>query len=130
MLFKAIALTLSTLFLAAIQVSTADAGCGRHGRIYQSKISKSYALKPSRHRKPRTVATAKPRKAVQQASAKKVKSIAPETAAVSEPSPVEESIVKADANEKSDVNVAAIKKTCTKFIAETGTTVTFECTQQ
>ncbi|WP_072390729.1 hypothetical protein [Hyphomicrobium sp. CS1GBMeth3] len=134
MLFKTIALTLATLFIALAQVATADAGC-RPGHGAKQSYYQKQALQQSRARKAaqsRALAAAKQKKATQLARAEKAKPVAAEktTVAAAEPTSVETPDAKADASEKNDLNVASIKKTCTKFIAETGTTVTVDCTQQ
>jgi sRNA-binding protein len=125
MLFKAIALALSTLFIAAVQISAADAGCGGgHGGYlaYQSKTFKRHALKQSQARKARTVAASRQRKPVQQA---RTETAEPATVAATEPTPT-----KAESTtDKVDV-ASADKNTCTRFVAETGTTVTFECAKR
>lgn len=133
MLYKAIALILSTLFIAAVQISSASAGCGGgHGgfRAYQSKIHTRQALKQSQARKARAVAAAKQKKAVQQARAEKA---APAKVAATEPTPAENkttTVADSDAKSESTLAVASVEQTCTKFFAETGTTVTVECAKQ
>lgn len=131
MLYKAIALTLSTLFIAAIQISAASAGCGGgHGgfRAHQSKILHKQALQQSKARKARALAAAKQKKAVQQARAAE-KAEAAKVAAV-EPTPVkDESTTVAEAQDTTEtpVTVASVEQTCTRFFAETGSTVTVDC---
>lgn len=121
MLYKAIGITLAALFLATLNISVASAGCGGgHGgyHVYKSKAPSRAALQQSRRKAAvaEARATAK-KKAVQQAKIEK-KSEA-EKVAATEPGKPEET-----------TKVAAVEQTCTKFFAETGTTVTVECAKQ
>lgn len=128
MLYKAVAIALSTLFIATIQISAADARCGG-GHGYKSSLKQAQARKAAKAR----FAAAKQRKApaVQQASAKKAPKAEEPKVAEADPKPAAEEKVaeKADSTE-SEVTVAATGETCTKFFAETGTTVTVECTKE
>jgi hypothetical protein len=125
-MFKIIAIVLSTLLIATFQIEAASAGCGgghhRAFNTYQSKKPAKVAYKPARSKKPQAVAVAKPKKAVEQASATEATATAT----------LNEKTANANSTEVSDdnVTVAAIENTCTKFIAETGTTVTVECAKQ
>ncbi|MCC7253245.1 hypothetical protein [Hyphomicrobium sp.] len=133
-MYKAIGIILCALFIATFQISAASAGCGGgHGgyRASPAKLFKKQALNQSRARKARVVAAAKQKKAVQQASAKKAE---PAKVAAAEPTPakeetktVSESITETS---ESKVNVASTGQSCTRFFAETGTTVTVDCAQQ
>ncbi len=111
MLYKAIAIILSTLLLATVQMSTASASCGGgHGgfRVYQPKVYHRPAVKQSRARPAHSVAAAKPKKTVQQARAEQA-----------EPAPIKEEtkqVVSKDAPENK-LAVASVDQTCTKFIA-------------
>jgi biotin carboxyl carrier protein len=131
MLYKAIGIILSALFIAAFQINAASAGCGGgHGgfRTFQSKAYNKQALQQSRARKARAVAAAKQKKAVQQARVEKN-----ETPKVAEaaPAPVKAETTAADKEPESERNVvASVEQTCTKFFAETGTTVTVECAKE
>lgn len=129
MLYKAIGIILSALFIAAFQINAASAGCGGgHGGIRHFKSYNNQALQQSRTRKARAVAAAKKKKAVQEAKVEK-KAAAPK---VAETAPVAEetTTAAADKEPENELNVAAAEETCTKFIAETGTTVTIECAKQ
>jgi len=141
MLYKAVAVILSALFIVAVQASTASAGgChGGHGfgrlafHQFQTSQNQSYALKKARERQAaeaRAIAAAKAQKkaaalrqakAEQKAEQSKVASVEPAkqetTTAAAEP-------VKAP---ESKLEVASAEGTCTKFIAEIGTTVTTDC---
>lgn len=122
MLFKSIAIILSTLLLAAVQISTANAGCGGgHGgyRSAQKSVHQKQALRQSQARKARAVAVAKQKKSL--AAAETTKTVAAEQAPVA-----------ADDAAAADtpVTVAASPQTCTKFIAATGTTVAVECSAE
>jgi hypothetical protein len=140
MLYKTIAIALSALFIAVFQISAASAGgCGKRGfHAFQANLAHQQALKQSRARKAaqaRAVAAAKQKKAAQIARAEKKAEAAKVAAA--EPAPVKEetktvaeSTPVAEKGAETEVNVAAAEQTCTKFIAETGTTVTVECAQQ
>lgn len=125
MLYKLIGILLSALFIAAIQVNAASAGCGGgHGlRAHQASFAHRQAVKQSKARKAQAIAAARQKKAAQQTAAKgqspKVAKAAPaadETASTEQPD--------------GKLDVAAVEETCTKFIAETGTTVTIECAKQ
>lgn len=124
MLYKAIGITLAALFIVTFNISVASAGCGGHGgyHTYQSKAPSRAALQQSRARKAALAqarAKAKQKKAIQQAkAASKPKST--EVAAVEPVQTKPETVTK----------VAAVEQTCTRFFAETGTTVTVECAQQ
>jgi hypothetical protein len=118
MLYKAIAIILSTILLATVQISTASAGCGgSHGGL--TKSYKKQALRQSRPSKPRAVAAAKQKKAVQQAAVAKAP-VKEETKTVAE----------VKAGPENELAVASVEQTCTKFIAATGTTVQIECTKE
>jgi hypothetical protein len=125
MLYKAIAIVLSTLLLATVQISTASAGCGGgHGgfHAYPSKSYNKQALRQSRPSKPRAVAAAKQKKTVQQAKVEKT-----------EPAPAKDdtkSVAAGKDGPENELSVASAEQTCTKFIAETGTTVQVECAKQ
>lgn len=128
MLFKAIALALSTLFIAAVQISAADAGCGGgHGgsRSYQSKLYKKQALQQSRARKAaqnRAVAAAKQKRKSEAVQAARIEKPA-QSKTIAAESP-------AETNAGEPTAVASIEKSCTRFIAETGTTAPVECAKQ
>jgi hypothetical protein len=130
MLYKAIGIILSALFIAAIQVNAASAGCGgghggfRHFKSYNNQA----ALQQSRARKARAIAAAKQKKAVQQARVEKKAA----ASKVAEAAPVAEETTTAAADKvpENELNVASVAETCTKFVAETGTTVTVECAKQ
>lgn len=128
MLYKAIAIILSTILLATVQISTASAGCGGgHGgfHVLQSKSYNRQAFHQSRPSKAR-VAAVKQKKAVQQA---KVEKTEPTKVAKVEK---EETKTTTDAKgePENELSVASVEQTCTKFIAETGTTVQVECAKQ
>lgn len=128
MLFKAIGIILSALFIITFQVNAASAGCGGgHGGFRHFKSYNNVALQQSRARKARAVAAAKQKKAIQQARIEKKAA-----AKIAKAAPIEEEATKtaADTKTESELNVAAVEETCTKFIAETGTTVTIECAKQ
>lgn len=128
MLFKAIGIVLSALFIITFQINAASAGCGGgHGGFRHFKPYNNVALQQSRARKARAVAAAKRKKAIQQARIEKKA-----TAKVAKAAPIEAEATKttAVAKTESELNVAAVAETCTKFIAETGTTVTIECAKQ
>ena len=122
MLFKTIAIILSTLFIAAVQVSTADAGC-RPGHGAKSSYLKKSAAQQSRARKAQQMrAAAQKRKArqVQEARASKAAPKAPAAAEVAETAETEETLE----------TVATTGETCTRFIASTGTTVSVPCSTE
>jgi len=133
MLYKAIAIVLSTLLLATVQISTASAGCGGGHGAFHAYPSKSYnkqALRQSRPSKPRAVAAAKQKKVVQQAKAETTE---PAKIAAAEPGPAKDETKTAAAGKdgpENELSVASVDRTCTKFIAETGTTVQVECAKQ
>lgn len=121
MLFKAIAILLSTLFLAAVQMSVANAGCSP-GHGAKASVLKKSAAKQSRARKAMQMrAAAQKRKARQAREAR-----APKT---DTPSPTTEAaeIVK---GEETARTVAVTGETCTRFIASTGTTVSVPCSTE
>lgn len=129
MLFKTAAIILSTLFIAMVQISTADASC-RPGHGAKKSLYQKQALQQSRARKAaqsRAVAAAKQKKAVQQARAEKT-----EPAKVAASTPAEETKEVAEGTDSSGsaLAVASVEQTCTKFVAETGTTVTVKCAKQ
>ena len=131
MLYKAIAIILSTILLATVQISTASAGCGGgHGgfRAYPTKSYNKQAFRQSRPSKAR-LAAAKQKKAVQQAKIEKT-----ETAKVAKvetaPAKEETKTTTAKADPENELSVASVEQTCTKFIAETGTTIQVECAKQ
>lgn len=129
MLYKAIAIILSTLLLATVQMSTASAGCGGgHGgfRVYQPKVYHRPAVKQSRARPAHSVAAAKPKKAVQQARAEQAEPAAGEAALAKE----ETKQVASKDEPENKLAVAAVDQTCTKFIAATGTVAKVECAKQ
>ena len=129
MLYKAIGILLSALFIAAIQVNAASAGCGGgHGFRHFKSYNNQAALQQSRARKARAVAAAKQKKAVQQARVEKKAA----ASKVAEAAPVaQETTTAAESKEpENELNVASVAETCTKFVAETGTTVTVECAKQ
>jgi hypothetical protein len=138
MLYKAIAIALSALFIAVFQISAASAGGCGHGHrgfhAFQASLAHQQALKQSRARKAaqaRSLAAAKQKKAAQIARAEKKAEAAKVAAA--EPAPVTEetkTVAETTPVAEKQVNVAAVEQTCTKFIAETGTTVTVECAKQ
>jgi ATPase subunit of ABC transporter with duplicated ATPase domains len=146
MLYKAVAIILSTLLIAAVQISTANAGgCHRGGggfHAYQASLQHSYALKQQRARQAaqakaqaRAVAAAKQRKslAVQQARAEKAAEAKAEKVAA-----VDTALVKDEPAEvatgkdgpENELAVASVEQTCTRFIAEIGKTVPVDCTKQ
>jgi hypothetical protein len=131
MLYKAVAIILSALFIAVVQISTASAG-GCHGGFghgfgrvafhsYQSSPSQSYARKQAR------IAAAKQKAAAKVARAEKTT----ETAKVAdaEPAKTETKEVASETTKtpENELTVASADQTCTKFIAEVGTTVTTDC---
>jgi hypothetical protein len=127
MLYKAIAIILSTILLATVQISTASAGCGGgHGgfRAYPTKSYNKQAFRQSRPSKAR-VAAVKQKKAVQQA---KVEKTEPTKVAKVEKEETKTTDTKADP--ENELSVASVEQTCTKFIAETGTTIQVECAKQ
>ena len=129
MLFKAIGIILSALFIITFQINAASAGCGGgHGGFRHFKSYNNAALQQSRARKARAVAAAKQKKAIQQARLEKKAT----AAKIAKAAPIEEKETKtaADTKTETELNVAAVEETCTKFIAETGTTVTIECAKQ
>jgi len=120
MLSKIFAIILSTLLLASAQTVTAQAGCGGKGAghgFQQASLKKMQARKAAQAR-----AAAANRK--QSVAARKAK--APEVAAAETTSVAEEV---AETTETTDTKqtVAAVEQTCTKFIAETGTTISVAC---
>ena len=122
MLFKTVAIILSTLFIAAVQMSTANAGCGSHGAGAKSSLYKKQAAKQSRARRATQIRAAgeqrQRRKAQQQAHARK---------AVAE-TPAE--VAKTAATVDDTQTVATAGDTCTRFIAATGTTVSVPCSTE
>ncbi|WP_295555299.1 hypothetical protein [uncultured Hyphomicrobium sp.] len=135
MLYKAIGIILTALFIASFQISAASAGCGGHGgfHAYQSKAPSRVALQQSRARKAALAeARAKQKKAAQIARAEKKAEAAKVAAAESTPKTEETTTVAEEAKDSagSPLNVASAAQTCTKFVAETGTTVTIECAKQ
>lgn len=129
MLFKAIGIILSALFIITFQINAASAGCGGgHGGFRHFKPYNNVALQQSRARKARAVAAAKQKKAIQQARLEKKAT----AAKIAKAAPIEEKETKttADTKTETELSVAAVEETCTKFIAETGTTVTIECAKQ
>ncbi len=130
MLYKAVAIILSTLFLAAFQMSAANAGCGGGGgfHAYQAQAHHRQAsLKQSRPRKVRQVAAVKKKApATQEARAETSE---PSNAVAAEAASGETTTVAEGADNELAVASAAAG-TCTRFFAETGTTVTVECAQQ
>lgn len=138
MLYKAIGIILTALFIASFQISAASAGCGGHGgfHAYQSKAPSRVALQQSRARKAALAeARAKQKKAAQIARAEKKAEAAKVAAAESTPK-TEETTTVAETTPATEeakdgtLNVASAAQTCTKFVAETGTTVTIECAKQ
>jgi len=132
-MYKLIAIVLSTLLIAAVQIQAASAGCGgghhRAFHTYQSKKPSRVAYKPSQTKKRQAVAVAKRKKAVQQASVE----AKPETATATLADKTATADTTASTTEVSDDKLtvaAATDNTCSKFIAETGTTVTVECAKQ
>jgi hypothetical protein len=137
MLYKAVAIILSALFIAVVQISTASAG-GCHGgfghgfgrvALYQSSPSQSYALKQARARRAaeaRAAAAAR-QKAAQVARAEKKAEAA--KVADAEPAKTDTKEVASDTTKtpENELKVASADQTCTKFIAEVGTTVTTDC---
>jgi ATPase subunit of ABC transporter with duplicated ATPase domains len=142
MLYKAVAIILSTILLAAVQMSTANAGgCHRGGgfHAYQASLQQSYALKQQRARQAaqakaqaRAVAAAKQRKALAAQQARAEKAEQTKVAAVEATSATEETskVAKGKDGPENELTVAAAPETCTKFFAETGTTVSVECAKQ
>jgi hypothetical protein len=127
MLYKAIAIILSTILLATVQISTASAGCGGgHGgfRAYPTKSYNKQAFRQSRPSKAR-VAAVKQKKAVQQAKVEKT-----EPTKVAKVEKEETKTTDAKADPENELSVASVEQTCTKFIAETGTTIQVECAKQ
>ncbi len=128
MLYKAIALILSTILLATVQMSAASAGCGGgHGgfRAYQSTAYKKQALQQSRARKASQVAAVRQKKAVQQAKIEKS-----EPAKVADADKKEATKVAGKDGPENELNVASVDQSCTRFNAQIGTTVTVECAKQ
>ncbi|AHB50232.1 hypothetical protein W911_11780 [Hyphomicrobium nitrativorans NL23] len=122
MLFKAIAILLSTLFLAAVQMSAAGAGCSP-GHGAKASVLKKSAAKQSRARKAMQMrAAAQKRKArqVQEARARK---------AAPPPATDTAGIVTSD-DAGQERSVATTVETCTRFIASTGTTVSVPCSTE
>lgn len=143
MLYKAVAIILSALFIALVQASTASAG-GCHGGFghgfgrlafhqFQSTRSESYALRKARERRAaeaRAAAAAKAeRRAAAIRSAKAEKKAEASKVAAADPAPKAETSNVAAETTSSDakVKVADAGQTCTKFVAEVGTTVTTDC---
>lgn len=124
MLFKAIAIALSTLFIATIQVSTADAGC-RPGHGAKKSYYQKQALQQSRARKAaqsRAVTAARQKRKSEAVQAARIEKPA-ESRTIAAESP-------AETGASEPAAVASIEKTCTRFIAETGTTATVACAKQ
>lgn len=145
MLYKAVAIILSTILLAAVQMSTANAGgCHRGGgfHAYQTSLNQTYYLKQQRARQAaqakaqaRALAAAKQRKAaaVQQARAEKAADAKVEKLAAVETSPAKDEPSKTVAGNEGPENelaVASVEQTCTRFVAEIGTTVPVACAKQ
>ena len=128
MLFKAIAILLSTLFLAIVQMSVAHAGCSPgHGASKASVLKKS-AAKQSRARKAMQMrAAAQKRKAreVREVRARRAASPAIATQTVETVKNVE-----TGTDDKAGQTVAGTVETCTRFIASTGTTVSVPCSTE
>lgn len=126
MLYKAIGIILSALFIVAIQVNAASAGCGGgHGfRAHQASFAHRQAVKQSKARKAQAIAAARQKKAAQQAAAKA------QSSKVAKAAPAADETAAAEQPDDGKLDVAAVEETCTKFIAETGTTVTIECARQ
>jgi hypothetical protein len=136
MLYKAIAIVLSTILLAAVQMSTANAGgCHRGGfRAHQASLHQSYVLKQRRAREAaeaRAIAAARQKQALalKQARAEKAaqKKIA---AAEAAPAKSETATAAGKGDPENELTVAAVPETCTRFFAETGTTVSVDCAKQ
>lgn len=133
-MYKLIAIVLSTLLIAAVQIQAASAGCGgghhRAFHTYQSKKPSRVAYKPSQTKKRQAVAAAKSKKPVQQASVEAKSETA--TATLGDKTATADTTA-ASTTEVSDDKLtvaAATDNTCSKFIAETGTTITVECAKQ
>jgi len=140
MLYKFVAIALSALFIVTVQMSAASAGgCGHRGfHAFQASLAHQQAVKQSRARKAAQVAAAKQKKAAQVAAAKQRKAQQVARAekaeaskvATAEPAPVKEETKIAAESTEAKVDVASVEQTCTRFFAETGTTVTVECSKQ
>lgn len=154
MLAKTLTKIAVAALVASFGLSTAASagGCngGGHGlRVYHSTPSNNYAaqLKAKKAAQARAVAAAKRKKQIEiaqaraaqkaraaavaraEAKAEKAEEVAAEAKAekveeIAEAAPV------ADSATADEVAVAAVDQTCSKFIPETGTTVTVECAQQ
>jgi hypothetical protein len=145
MLYKAVAIILSTLLLAAVQMSTANAGgCHRGGgfHAYQASLQHSYALKQQRAREAaqakaqsRAIAAAKQKKAlaVAQARAEKAEQAKAEKVAAVETNTTNDATSTTVATKdgaENELAVASVEQTCTRFVAEIGTTVPVDCAKQ
>ena len=122
MLFKAIAILLSTLFLAIVQMSVAHAGCSPgHGASKASVLKKS-AAKQSRARKAMQMrAAAQKRKAREVREARARRTASPAIATQT---------VETGTDDKAGQTVAGTVETCTRFIASTGTTASVTCSTE
>ena len=130
MLFKTIAIVLSTLFIAAVQLSTAHAGCGGGHGYGKTSLYKKQAAKQSRARRlAQKRATAKKRQA-RLARAQKAKEARQAAAEKAAETPVEKVAETTTETENTEQKVAAAVETCTRFIAQTGTTVSLPCSTE
>jgi len=137
MLYKTIAIVLSTLFIVAAQASTASAGgChGGFGRLafhqFQVRQNQSYAFEQARKRRAaeaRAIAAAKAEKKAAAIRAAKAERKAEEAkVAAADPAPVATEVADTGKAPDAPVKVADAGQTCTRFVAEIGTTVTTDC---
>jgi len=142
MLYKAVAIILSTVLLAVFQMSAANAGCGSRGgfHAYQARFQNTYASKKQRIR---TVAAAKKKAApVQQARVKKADQTKVAAAEPATKTVAKEEVEKTDkttdttkdaaatGESENELTVASTEPTCSKFIPQIGTTVAVECSKE
>lgn len=122
MLFKAIAILLSTLFLAAVQMSAASAGCSP-GHGAKASVLKKSAAKQSRARKAMQMRAAAQKRKARQVQEARARKVAPP------PATERAEIVKSD-EALQEQTIATAVETCTRFIASTGTTASVPCSTE